>query len=157
MFGNMHDPRAALLRASLQLKAGGHIVISHPMGRAWHSRLAAAQPAITPHALPSAPVSRLEWRAWWLLLLLLPLPLLPLLTSLLLLPLPPLPLQELDRMVAGLPLRVVELADEPELYLAVLQVGRVRVHVCISKRVCMCACARVCASRCRWHARTAST
>jgi hypothetical protein len=35
VFGNMHDPKAALLRASLQVKPSGHVVISHPMGRAW--------------------------------------------------------------------------------------------------------------------------
>lgn len=32
--------------------AGAHIVISHPMGRAWHTQLKQQQPAITPHQLP---------------------------------------------------------------------------------------------------------
>ncbi len=33
MFGNFLDPRAALLRASLLLRPGGHLIISHPLGR----------------------------------------------------------------------------------------------------------------------------
>eukprot|EP00200_Dunaliella_tertiolecta_P007165 CAMPEP_0202375320 /NCGR_PEP_ID=MMETSP1127-20130417/6009_1 /ASSEMBLY_ACC=CAM_ASM_000462 /TAXON_ID=3047 /ORGANISM="Dunaliella tertiolecta, Strain CCMP1320" /LENGTH=442 /DNA_ID=CAMNT_0048972759 /DNA_START=83 /DNA_END=1411 /DNA_ORIENTATION=+ len=84
VFGNIHDPRAALLHASLQAKPGGHIVISHPMGRAWHCQLAASQPDITPHTLPSR--------------------------------------HELDEMLKGLPLRVVDFTDAQDLYLAVLQV-----------------------------------
>eukprot|EP00197_Chlamydomonas_leiostraca_P008743 CAMPEP_0202862592 /NCGR_PEP_ID=MMETSP1391-20130828/3577_1 /ASSEMBLY_ACC=CAM_ASM_000867 /TAXON_ID=1034604 /ORGANISM="Chlamydomonas leiostraca, Strain SAG 11-49" /LENGTH=433 /DNA_ID=CAMNT_0049542141 /DNA_START=140 /DNA_END=1441 /DNA_ORIENTATION=+ len=51
-FGNMHDPRAALLRCALMLRPGAHIVVSHPMGREWHGQLAKQQPQITPHVLP---------------------------------------------------------------------------------------------------------
>ena len=35
VFGNVADQRAALLAVALQLRPGGHLVISHPLGRAW--------------------------------------------------------------------------------------------------------------------------
>ena len=38
-FGNMFSPRDALLKAALAVKPGGYVVVSHPMGRAWHSGL----------------------------------------------------------------------------------------------------------------------
>ncbi|KAJ9527679.1 hypothetical protein QJQ45_025951 [Haematococcus lacustris] len=53
MFGNMLDPRAALVKALLLVKPGGHLVVSHPLGRAWQAELAAQQPHLTPHTLPS--------------------------------------------------------------------------------------------------------
>lgn len=52
VFGNLHDPRADLLRAALLTRPGGHVVVSHPLGRAWHERYRAANPAIVPHPLP---------------------------------------------------------------------------------------------------------
>jgi len=70
VFGNLHDPRAALLKTALMVKPGGQVVVSHPMGRKWHGALADAQPDVTPHHLP--------------------------------------PAKELEAMLAGLPLRVVE-------------------------------------------------
>lgn len=55
VYGNMHDPRRALLRASLLLRPGGRLVISHPLGRAWHEALRArdGDAALVPHALPA--------------------------------------------------------------------------------------------------------
>ncbi len=35
VFGNVADQKAALTAAALRLQPGGHIVISHPLGRAW--------------------------------------------------------------------------------------------------------------------------
>lgn len=35
--------------------AGGHIVISHPLGRAWHEELRAGDAELVPHALPDTP------------------------------------------------------------------------------------------------------
>ena len=52
VFGNMFDSRAVLLKASLYTKPGGHVVISHPLGRAWHASLAASSPDMVPHELP---------------------------------------------------------------------------------------------------------
>jgi len=54
VFGNVPDQRSALLAAALLLRPGGHIVVSHPLGRAWHAALAAADPVVVPHALPAA-------------------------------------------------------------------------------------------------------
>ena len=48
VFGNVHSQREALLRACLLLKPGGHIVVSHPLGRAWQAQLAAEQPQVGP-------------------------------------------------------------------------------------------------------------
>lgn len=52
VFGNLHDPREALLRACFLLRPGSHVVISHPLGRAWHEQFRASHPALVPHALP---------------------------------------------------------------------------------------------------------
>lgn len=52
VFGNLPDPREALLKAALLLQPGGHILISHPMGRAWHRQLHESDPGIVPHELP---------------------------------------------------------------------------------------------------------
>jgi riboflavin kinase len=59
-YGNMHDPRRALLRASLLLRPGGRVVVSHPLGRAWHAGLRAREPGIVPHALPANPAALAE-------------------------------------------------------------------------------------------------
>lgn len=68
------------------LRPGGSIVVSHPMGRKWHSGLHERSPDTVPHPLP-------DDRA------------------------------EFEHLVHDLPLRVVELVDEGDLYLAVLQVN----------------------------------
>jgi len=67
VWGNMHDPRRALLRASLLLRPGGRAVISHPLGRAWHERLrlragsgSGGQATTVPHALPAGPAALAE-------------------------------------------------------------------------------------------------
>jgi len=52
VFGNLPDPREALLKAALLLQPGGHVLISHPMGRAWHRELHKAEPVMVPHELP---------------------------------------------------------------------------------------------------------
>lgn len=52
VFGNLPDPREALLKAALLMQPGGHILISHPMGRAWHRQLHESEPAMVPHELP---------------------------------------------------------------------------------------------------------
>jgi riboflavin kinase len=52
VFGNLPDPREALLKAALLLQPGGYILISHPMGRAWHMQLHKDDPDIVPHELP---------------------------------------------------------------------------------------------------------
>lgn len=52
VFGNLPDPREALLKAALLLQPGGYILISHPMGRAWHTQLHKDDPEIVPHELP---------------------------------------------------------------------------------------------------------
>jgi 2-polyprenyl-3-methyl-5-hydroxy-6-metoxy-1,4-benzoquinol methylase len=54
MFGNVYDPRATLRRARALLAPDRHVVISHPMGRAWHSRLRARQPEMVPRDLPDS-------------------------------------------------------------------------------------------------------
>eukprot|EP00798_Chlamydomonas_sp_ICE-L_P032291 gene32291-16857_t len=51
-FGNMHSPRDALLHSALLTKPGGHIVVSHPMGRAWHRKLREGDMDMVPHELP---------------------------------------------------------------------------------------------------------
>ena len=84
VFGNVADQASTLTAAALLLAPGGHIVVSHPLGRAWHGRLREADPAVVPHALP-------DEEAW-------------------------------GRLLAALPLRLVELVDEDECYVAVLQV-----------------------------------
>lgn len=52
VFGNLPNPREALLKAALLLQPGGYVLISHPMGRAWHRDLHKAEPAMVPHELP---------------------------------------------------------------------------------------------------------
>ena len=37
------------------LRPGGSVVVSHPMGRAWHSQLHVEDPVMVPHALPLSP------------------------------------------------------------------------------------------------------
>lgn len=86
VFGNLADPRTALLKAALSLKPGGFAVVSHPMGRTWHQQLAIDAPDMVPHLLPDA--------------------------------------QGLQGLIQDLPLQVVQYTDDPELYLAVLQVRR---------------------------------
>jgi riboflavin kinase len=54
VFGNVHDQRGALDAASGLARPGGRVVLSHPLGRAWHGRLRAADPEAVPHALPDA-------------------------------------------------------------------------------------------------------
>lgn len=125
VFGNVYDQRDTLLRASLLLRPGlrfqsilriassktcsalhiiltcsysagtlekyllplpgGHIVISHPMGRAWHENLREDDAEIVPHALPDSAA--------------------------------------LSQLTEDLPLRVRDLFEEPDLYLALLQAG----------------------------------
>lgn len=53
VFGNLHDPHEALLRACFMLRPGSHIVVSHPLGRLWHEAYRAANQAIVPHLLPA--------------------------------------------------------------------------------------------------------
>ena len=52
VFGNVADQPSALIAASLLLRPGGYIVVSHPLGRAWHGRLRNADPETVPHTLP---------------------------------------------------------------------------------------------------------
>jgi len=52
VFGNLHDQREALLRTCFLLRPGSHVVISHPLGCAWHERYRGSHPAAVPHALP---------------------------------------------------------------------------------------------------------
>lgn len=84
VFGNVHSQREALLRAALLLRPGGHIVLSHAMGRAWHCGLRQQDPSMVPHELPVRAA--------------------------------------LEQLVFDLPLEVVDFVDEPDLYLATLQV-----------------------------------
>ena len=53
VFGNLYNQRDALLRAALMLRPGGCIVISHPMGRGWHTRLRERDAEMVPHLLPA--------------------------------------------------------------------------------------------------------
>jgi riboflavin kinase len=52
VFGNVYDPDGALARARALLRAGGVVVLSHPMGRAWHTRLREQNPEMVPRDLP---------------------------------------------------------------------------------------------------------
>lgn len=52
VFGNFFSQREALIKASFLLKPGGHLVLSHPMGRAWHAGLRAGSPELVAHDLP---------------------------------------------------------------------------------------------------------
>ena len=84
VFGNVHDQRGALDAAAGLCRPGGRVVLSHPLGRAWHGRLSEADPVAVPHVLPDETA--------------------------------------LAPLIAGLPLRVVSLIDEPDCYAAVLEV-----------------------------------
>lgn len=53
VYGNLHNPREALLKLLLMTKPGGYVVISHPLGSKWHQKYSAANPDIVPHPLPS--------------------------------------------------------------------------------------------------------
>lgn len=55
VFGNLYDPHEALLRACFLSRPGSYIVISHPLGRAWHERFRAANLQLVPHELPQVP------------------------------------------------------------------------------------------------------
>ena len=46
VWGNLHDPRRALLAVAMLLRPGGSAVISHPLGRAWHANFRAANPQV---------------------------------------------------------------------------------------------------------------
>lgn len=59
VFGNVASQPSALIAASLLLRPGGHIIVSHPLGRTWHGRLRDADPETVPHRLPDAR----EWEA----------------------------------------------------------------------------------------------
>lgn len=52
VFGNLPDEQEALVKASMLLQPGGYVLISHPMGRAWHKELHQAEPVMVPHELP---------------------------------------------------------------------------------------------------------
>lgn len=52
VFGNFVDLHEALLKAALVLQPGGHLVISHALGRAWHTQLHKEKPAMVPNELP---------------------------------------------------------------------------------------------------------
>ncbi|KAG8459426.1 hypothetical protein KFE25_013062 [Diacronema lutheri] len=53
-FGNMHSPRLALRAACTAARpSGGRVVIAHPLGRAFVSRLRAEDAAVVPHELPA--------------------------------------------------------------------------------------------------------
>jgi riboflavin kinase len=85
VFGNFADLHEALLKAALMLQAGGHLVISHAMGRQWHTQLHQERPVMVPNELPDK--------------------------------------KQLQQLIADLPLEIVQYTDEPELYIAVLQVS----------------------------------
>lgn len=85
VLGNFLDRREVLLKAVSLLRPGGYVVLSHPLGRKWHTELQASQQVnMVPSLLPSE--------------------------------------AELEEMVRDLPLALRSVVDEPELYLAVLQV-----------------------------------
>ncbi|KAK9816431.1 hypothetical protein WJX72_000132 [[Myrmecia] bisecta] len=86
VFGNVYDQRDTLLHAALLLKPGGHIVLSHPLGRQWLAGLHRDAPRLVPHDLPDQAA--------------------------------------LQQLVADLPLEVRSVRDEPDLYIAVLQVPK---------------------------------
>ena len=53
VFGNMWDQRETLKVSAGLLKKNGRIIISHPMGAAFADKLAAEDPKMIPHPLPS--------------------------------------------------------------------------------------------------------
>ena len=59
VFGNLFSPHEALLKATMLLQPGGHLLVSHPLGRAWHGQLHREQPQTVPHPLPD----RQQWGA----------------------------------------------------------------------------------------------
>ncbi|KAI3429362.1 hypothetical protein D9Q98_005457 [Chlorella vulgaris] len=90
VFGNLYDPHEALLRACFLSRPGSYIVISHPLGRAWHERFRAANLQLVPHELPQS--------------------------------------ADLASMVRDLPLQLVTVKDDEDLYLALLQVPEHYAH-----------------------------
>lgn len=52
VIGNVHNQHDTLTAATLLLRPGGSIVLSHPEGRQWHDQLRAKEPQLVPHALP---------------------------------------------------------------------------------------------------------
>ena len=58
VFGNMWDQRESLKVTAELLGEAGRIIISHPMGAAFAAKLAAEDPRMVPHPLPSR--TRLE-------------------------------------------------------------------------------------------------
>ena len=52
-FGNMHDQTAILAQAASVTEAGGRVIISHPLGRAFVAALRDQDPTIVPHDLPT--------------------------------------------------------------------------------------------------------
>ncbi|KAF6257480.1 Flavokinase-domain-containing protein [Scenedesmus sp. NREL 46B-D3] len=85
VFGNFVDLHEALLKAALMLQPGGHLLISHAMGRAWHTQLHKERPEMVPNELPDK--------------------------------------QQLQQLIEDLPFELVQCTDDPELYIAVLQVS----------------------------------
>jgi len=57
-FGNVFEQRDTLARTALLTCHGGHMVLSHPLGRAYVHRLHQADPVIVPHELPDEPALR---------------------------------------------------------------------------------------------------
>lgn len=53
MFGNLLDQHDTLARVTLMVAHGGHVIISHPLGRDYVDQLKAAAPEIVPHTLPT--------------------------------------------------------------------------------------------------------
>ncbi len=53
VFGNMWDQRETLKVSAGRLTQSGRIIISHPMGAAFAEKLAAEDPRMVPHPLPS--------------------------------------------------------------------------------------------------------
>jgi SAM-dependent methyltransferase len=150
VFGNLHDPRADLLRAALLTRPGGHVVVSHPLGRTWHERYRCAclaggerqavhggQPRC-PHAPPAmsheahrvplrciAHHALLGCRRTRHFLVIVPCchAVLRRAANPAIVPHSLPDRAELEALLADLPLRLVELRDEARLYLALLQVG----------------------------------
>eukprot|EP00879_Flechtneria_rotunda_P030412 GHRR01033042.1.p1 GENE.GHRR01033042.1~~GHRR01033042.1.p1 ORF type:complete len:353 (+),score=100.97 GHRR01033042.1:621-1679(+) len=86
VFGNFYSLEAALIKASTLLQPEDHVVISHPMGRSWHTQLHERDPQVVPHQLPDK--------------------------------------QQWQKLLHGLPFELVTYRDEPELYVALLQVPK---------------------------------
>eukprot|EP00878_Enallax_costatus_P002360 GHUV01002536.1.p1 GENE.GHUV01002536.1~~GHUV01002536.1.p1 ORF type:complete len:437 (+),score=125.17 GHUV01002536.1:127-1437(+) len=84
VFGNFYSLREALLKAAMMLVPGGYLVISHPMGRSWHTQLHKDSPHMVPHQLPDQ--------------------------------------RQLRQLTRDMPLQLLQYRDDPELYLALLQV-----------------------------------